>query len=196
MIVTGAAVRYVPLHVSTSGRGHSAVGMPHSIVCPHCGKPARKGLWHRPPRYLRCINSRRWNRGRCSDADPLCRSCSAAGLVRAATRPPRAGLRRRGPLESVGMPRSPLEPLCPHCGKPAVRKGLCAQQAAALSPRKINSRRWNRLREAVFAAEPLCRSCSAAGRVRAATEVDHIVPVVLGGGDSLSNLQGLLPFPC
>ena len=91
------------------------------------------------------------------------------------------------------MPRSP-QPLCPHCGKPAVRKGLCAQQAAALSPRKINSRRWNRLREVVFAAEPLCRSCSAAGRVRAATEVDHIVPVVLGGGDSLSNLQGLCHF--
>ena len=35
-------------------------------------------------------------------------------------------------------------------------------------------RRWRKIRATVLADEPLCRMCSAAGRVTAATEVDHI----------------------
>ena len=38
---------------------------------------------------------------------------------------------------------------------------------------------------------PLCVECSKAGRIRAATERDHIVPLVDGGPDVESNLQGL-----
>lgn len=39
--------------------------------------------------------------------------------------------------------------------------------------------------------EPLCRVCKAKGRVVAADEVDHIVPIHLGGTDHESNLQSL-----
>lgn len=37
--------------------------------------------------------------------------------------------------------------------------------------------------------QPLCRPCFADGRVTAATEVDHVVPKVDGGGDEIDNLQ-------
>ena len=40
---------------------------------------------------------------------------------------------------------------------------------------------WRKLRDAVLADEPLCRSCKAQGRVTAATEVDHIKPFRLAG---------------
>jgi 5-methylcytosine-specific restriction protein A len=33
---------------------------------------------------------------------------------------------------------------------------------------------WRRVRAGVLAGEPLCRICSEAGRVTAATEVDHV----------------------
>jgi 5-methylcytosine-specific restriction endonuclease McrA len=33
---------------------------------------------------------------------------------------------------------------------------------------------WRRVRAAVLAAEPLCRTCAAQGRVERATQVDHI----------------------
>lgn len=36
--------------------------------------------------------------------------------------------------------------------------------------------RWQRLRQAQLTAEPCCKYCDAAGRVTAATIVDHIVP--------------------
>ncbi|EKZ1926205.1 TPA: HNH endonuclease signature motif containing protein [Stenotrophomonas maltophilia] len=48
---------------------------------------------------------------------------------------------------------------------------------------------WRRLRAVVLAREPLCRCCAGQGRVRPATEVDHI-----DGDDSNnadSNLQPL-----
>ncbi|WP_223484720.1 HNH endonuclease signature motif containing protein [Stenotrophomonas indicatrix] len=52
-----------------------------------------------------------------------------------------------------------------------------------------NSTPWRRLRALVLAACPLCVACSAEGRIRAASHVDH------RDGDSrnneLSNLQGL-----
>lgn len=38
-------------------------------------------------------------------------------------------------------------------------------------------RTYRRLRDAVLAAEPLCRLCAGRGRTTAATEVDHIEPV-------------------
>src|SRR5690606_28301072 len=37
--------------------------------------------------------------------------------------------------------------------------------------------RWARYAKQFLARHPLCRVCQAAGRVAAATEVDHIVPV-------------------
>lgn len=50
---------------------------------------------------------------------------------------------------------------------------------------------WAKRRAAILRQEPTCRHCAAAGRLRAATEVDHIVPLHLGGGDERANLQPL-----
>lgn len=52
-----------------------------------------------------------------------------------------------------------------------------------------NSAAWRRIRAVVLAREPLCRCCAAQGRVRAATEVDHIDGDDANSADS--NLQPL-----
>lgn len=51
--------------------------------------------------------------------------------------------------------------------------------------------RWRKLRKMVLSSEPLCRQCKQNGRIRAATDVDHIQPKREGGDDSLDNLQPL-----
>ena len=51
---------------------------------------------------------------------------------------------------------------------------------------------WRRLRELMLSQDPLCRTCSIAGRIALATVVDHIVPVKAGGARfDIANLQGL-----
>lgn len=50
---------------------------------------------------------------------------------------------------------------------------------------------WKGLRAAVLLDEPLCRHCAAAGRVTAASDVDHVIPKALGGTDDRSNLSPL-----
>ena len=47
----------------------------------------------------------------------------------------------------------------------------------------------NRLRR--LHNEPLCRDCKSAGLVRAATVVDHIIPLALGGSDRDDNVRSL-----
>jgi 5-methylcytosine-specific restriction enzyme A len=44
------------------------------------------------------------------------------------------------------------------------------------SSRGYTSVRWRRLRRLKLATDPLCEECGKAGRVTAATEVDHLVP--------------------
>lgn len=48
--------------------------------------------------------------------------------------------------------------------------------AAQLYRAWYSTARWRRIREAQLTAEPLCRSCKAAGRITAATVCDHIEP--------------------
>lgn len=51
---------------------------------------------------------------------------------------------------------------------------------------------WKRLREQVLRRDGyLCCECARQGRIKPASEVDHIVPVARGGDNSLSNLQSL-----
>lgn len=52
-----------------------------------------------------------------------------------------------------------------------------------------------RLRAHVLSEEPLCRICLQFDLVAEASEVDHIVPLVEGGSDDRSNLQGVCR-PC
>lgn len=42
--------------------------------------------------------------------------------------------------------------------------------------RMYDTPRWRKLRDLVLLQEPLCRMCSAMGRVTMATVVDHITP--------------------
>jgi 5-methylcytosine-specific restriction protein A len=60
---------------------------------------------------------------------------------------------------------------------------------------RMTSRPWARLRAKVLMSNPLCVKCAAAGRVQAAHEVDHIVPLHSGGTHDRSNLQPLCR-PC
>jgi 5-methylcytosine-specific restriction protein A len=43
----------------------------------------------------------------------------------------------------------------------------------------------------ILAKEPLCRRCKALGYIKAAEEVDHIVPLALGGTEAHTNLRPL-----
>ena len=52
---------------------------------------------------------------------------------------------------------------------------------------------WHSIRHQQLLREPLCRACSAAGRVKAATEVDHIIA---HGGDWNAFLTGALQSLC
>jgi 5-methylcytosine-specific restriction protein A len=42
---------------------------------------------------------------------------------------------------------------------------------------------WKKARRIQLADEPLCRLCTAAGRTVRATDVDHIIPIALGGAE-------------
>ena len=58
------------------------------------------------------------------------------------------------------------------------------------TPRQ-RGRKWMARRARLLSDSPLCRACTLAGRLRAATEVDHIVPLYRGGADDDDNLQPL-----
>jgi 5-methylcytosine-specific restriction endonuclease McrA len=54
------------------------------------------------------------------------------------------------------------------------------------------SAEWRQVRARLLSDEPTCRACSAAGRTRLATDVDHIIPLSLGGeATNRGNLQPL-----
>lgn len=52
---------------------------------------------------------------------------------------------------------------------------------------------WQRkaVRERYLRAHPLCAECERQGRLAAATELDHVVPLSKGGTHDDANLQGL-----
>ena len=56
---------------------------------------------------------------------------------------------------------------------------------------RLRGRRGVEQRRRRLQAEPLCRDCKAKGITTAATEVDHIVPLALGGSDVDDNCRPL-----
>lgn len=62
---------------------------------------------------------------------------------------------------------------------------------------RIRGRKGQAIRDRVLRANPLCVMCQAEGRVRLATEVDHIIALTNGGAEDPhddSNRQGLCNF--
>lgn len=103
------------------------------------------------------------------------------------------------------MPRRVGRP-CAQPGCPAVvlRGAYCAEHQrpreggperggrSRLSPsRRGYDRHWQQLRRLILSRQPLCVECERAGRIVAATEVDHIVPLAVGGTNDTDNLQPL-----
>jgi 5-methylcytosine-specific restriction enzyme A len=56
---------------------------------------------------------------------------------------------------------------------------------------RISGRALQTLRNRILNDEPLCRSCTSKGKVTAATEIDHIIPLSKGGTYDDENLQPL-----
>jgi 5-methylcytosine-specific restriction enzyme A len=61
----------------------------------------------------------------------------------------------------------------------------------ANSPARITGRRLQRMRELLFARDPMCVMCRAQGLRVLATERDHKVSLAEGGNDDQDNEQGL-----
>ena len=55
-------------------------------------------------------------------------------------------------------------------------------------PKRNTSRAYRALREDILDRQPLCIDCLDEGRTVAAEELDHIVPLHLGGDSSEANL--------
>ena len=72
----------------------------------------------------------------------------------------------------------------------AARTAKSAQKTQRLRGRPLQT-----LRRRLLSAQPLCVACQRAGRLTVASELDHIVALVNGGGNEEENLQGLCA-PC
>lgn len=85
--------------------------------------------------------------------------------------------------------------VCAQAGCPTlVPRGRCAEHDKGSwhseQPR-IRGRRLQTLRAALFASEPLCRTCLIDGRTTPATIRDHVIPLAEGGTDTEDNVQPL-----
>jgi len=61
----------------------------------------------------------------------------------------------------------------------------------AAQAKRLTGRPWRRLRDEVLRDAPLCVECDRIGRVELAVEVDHRIPLALGGSNDRTNLQPL-----
>ncbi|MGL5258404.1 MAG: HNH endonuclease [Proteocatella sp.] len=101
------------------------------------------------------------------------------------------------------MPYKPKRPCAyPGCGRLAEREQYCAEHKQVVTKRynqyqrdpasnKRYGRSWKRIRDHYIKAHPLCDECEKNGRIKAAEEVHHILPLSKGGGNETSNLMAL-----
>lgn len=103
---------------------------------------------------------------------PIPRPCTATGCYRVVTS-------RDGRCEEHPRPKRPQDQRTSDA-----RRGTAASRGY--------DARWRRRRNAFISANPLCAHCKAEGRIEAAREVDHIVPLRAGGPRlEWGNLQAL-----
>ncbi|GLV21989.1 hypothetical protein TomMM35A_18420 [Sphingobium sp. TomMM35A] len=72
--------------------------------------------------------------------------------------------------------------------KPATKRKAWATTRKSKQARGYG-REHERMRSIVLNEEPLCRPCQEAGRVTAATILDHITPLAEGGSKERENMQ-------
>lgn len=78
-----------------------------------------------------------------------------------------------------------------HGGRRCDKHPLPTWTKRADAPKRVTGRKLQRMREQLFQRQPLCVECERHGRVRLATQRDHIIPLAEGGRDDSSNEQGL-----
>lgn len=101
------------------------------------------------------------------------------------------------------MPYKPKRP-CAYssCGRLADSGEYCAEHKKVVTKHynqyqrdpdsnKRYGRSWKRIRDRYIKAHPLCEECDRNGRIQAAEEVHHILPLSKGGGNEKSNLMAL-----
>lgn len=95
------------------------------------------------------------------------------------------------------MPSRPRTPCTqPGCPALATERGRCAMhQRPAWQrervPERTRGRTLQRLRDRLLRGQPLCVLCAQEGRMGAATDRDHIIPLAEGGSDTDENVQAL-----
>lgn len=80
--------------------------------------------------------------------------------------------------------------------KPAIPMAQLGRiKAITAETQRVTGRKLQVANARILARDPLCVKCLEQCRVSASVEVDHIVPLHLGGSDDDSNKQGLC-IPC
>jgi len=100
------------------------------------------------------------------------------------------------------MPRKPKRPCSyPGCGR--LTDGQYCDEHRQVAERQYNryqrdpdtnkryGRAWRRIRARFLLRHPLCEQCKSEGRLTAAEEVHHILPLADGGTNDESNLMAL-----
>ncbi len=104
------------------------------------------------------------------------------------------------------MPRKPKRP-CSYPDCPKLTDGRYCEEHEKLiaknyekynrdpAVRKRYGRTWKRIRDRYIKAHPLCEECKKNGKITAAEEVHHIIPLSKGGTSADDNLMSLCT-PC
>jgi 5-methylcytosine-specific restriction endonuclease McrA len=87
--------------------------------------------------------------------------------------------------------RAPLATLPKRVSIAKLQTASAPQAAAHGTGSRLRGRGLQVRNARILARHPLCRQCESGGVVRPATQLDHIIPLHLGGEDHESNLQGL-----